>query len=619
MNNAISKRWSLWNASAERNSGTILILEVICSLVIIGSAMPFLAQFVKAMATTSLWYDEIYTIMHFSSRGIIRTLTDYHVPNNHIFFNLLNTITPGAQSYDPLRARLWSFIFMAACIIAPVGMFFRRRQFLEGALFFMVVALNKPLLDLTLQARGYGFLAFCAASISVLLMQYCREPRRWRLVLMSLLTVLGTWTVPTFGLFSGPLLLILFLWTRDKKVFIAGVITLLAMIGVYAPVWKNIFYHMNTYAVLSHAGSQYTSVDSVFETIRRYILHPAFFGAELTKDWAVFTFLMGIVIIPTLIWKQEDDTGRGVRILTISSMVFLTGCLKMGTPKIITTNFIMFPLVLCALYMFGRILRYSGIRAIRPVVYIGFAVLFSVQGIHQARHFHFGPRENWMGVARYIQRTYPEGMEVYATFRRDFYRAFVNNDYLITDTFDAEKFSNGQLICVDSYYQRKTRFQPEQFIPAGVAVPIFQRGGAFHKVCVAPAPESEIDRIVMEDGRQLGNEMYDRDILTGWSTNEPQSELNTPVTLRVFLKPGVRYRSLYIVSRNQELPVKFQIHLGIEGRRERMQRDFITVHGDVIVLALRDRAVEYIDFEVSPAEMGKFFSINEMWAYPEKY
>ena len=33
------------------------------------------------------WNDEIYTLKHFVFAPITTTLSDYHVPNNHIFFN----------------------------------------------------------------------------------------------------------------------------------------------------------------------------------------------------------------------------------------------------------------------------------------------------------------------------------------------------------------------------------------------------------------------------------------------------------------------------------------------------------------------------------------------------
>src|ERR671930_2212760 len=67
---------------------------------------------VRGMATTSLWVDEIYTIQHWSAKGPLFTVTHYN-SNNHILFNLLNSVTPGQDRFNPIRARLWSAVFVS--------------------------------------------------------------------------------------------------------------------------------------------------------------------------------------------------------------------------------------------------------------------------------------------------------------------------------------------------------------------------------------------------------------------------------------------------------------------------------------------------------------------------
>jgi hypothetical protein len=56
---------------------------------------------VRGMAITSLWVDELATIRRWSANGPLFTMTNYN-PNNHIF-NLLNSVTPGHNSFNPLR------------------------------------------------------------------------------------------------------------------------------------------------------------------------------------------------------------------------------------------------------------------------------------------------------------------------------------------------------------------------------------------------------------------------------------------------------------------------------------------------------------------------------------
>ena len=54
---------------AERNRRAALVVEVIAALVIVVSASCCLFRIGKSMATTSLWNDELYTIIHYTSKG----------------------------------------------------------------------------------------------------------------------------------------------------------------------------------------------------------------------------------------------------------------------------------------------------------------------------------------------------------------------------------------------------------------------------------------------------------------------------------------------------------------------------------------------------------------------
>ena len=68
---------------------------------------------IRGMATTSLWNDELYSIAYYSAKGPLFTMTsESYSPNNHIFFNLLNSVTPGHDRFDPVRARFWSWVFV---------------------------------------------------------------------------------------------------------------------------------------------------------------------------------------------------------------------------------------------------------------------------------------------------------------------------------------------------------------------------------------------------------------------------------------------------------------------------------------------------------------------------
>lgn len=616
---AIKSPWSR-KIRTIQDHRVILSLELIVSLVIIGFASLYLARFACIKSTTSLGNDELYTIMNFSSQGVVKTLTDYHVPNNHIFFNLLNALTPGMKPYHPLRARLWSFIALGACIAAGVLYFFRQKRFVEGALFFQIVAVNYNLVDLTLRARGYAILCFCALATSVLLLRYLKTfQTRW-LVLISLLTIAGTWTLPIYLGFSGMLLLLLFLWVGKPQVFGTGIVTMGIVIGTYVPVATQLIRHVRTYA--EEWGREFNNLWAIARTVRFYLLNSFVFAVKF-EDWMAFVFFFALLVVPYLIWgphliwKKQSVTGQGVCLLSLAALLLFTICRRMETPPMRTVSFVVLPLALCMLLIFSHILRNTYLASTRPILYVGIGVFFSLNSVQQIQDFQFMPLENWTETARHIERTFPEGMEVYATAPA-YLRVYLNPIFPIGREFEVEKFLAGELVFVVNDWTNPEPLQPMDFSSASAEVFIPQIRGSHQNIAVTPPSEPWIEGVAIGD-IELSSEAYDRDMSSRWSTSTWQSMLETPVTLRIFLKPGVRYRSFYLVSRDGNQPRNFQVYLGIGNKMEQLDDHFIvTTAKDVVVIALGDRQVGYIDLVVAPADVEYPFSVNEMWAYPAR-
>src|SRR5690606_24144527 len=133
----------------------------------------------------SLWNDELFSVIRTSGEGPVHTVTTYESANNHVFFNLLNALTPGAGSVDPLRARLWSVVAVLAMLVVLVLEFYRRGWYLGGAVLFTLFAANPAWLDLTLQARGYGLLGLAAAVSCVATWRYLESPSSSALAVLA--------------------------------------------------------------------------------------------------------------------------------------------------------------------------------------------------------------------------------------------------------------------------------------------------------------------------------------------------------------------------------------------------------------------------------------------------
>ncbi len=76
-------------------------------------------------------FDEAYTHYYFSSRGLRTLLTNYHVPNNHVFHSLLVHIFTGVFGEQEWAIRLPAFL--AGVISLPLVYLFFHHQFDQKA------------------------------------------------------------------------------------------------------------------------------------------------------------------------------------------------------------------------------------------------------------------------------------------------------------------------------------------------------------------------------------------------------------------------------------------------------------------------------------------------------
>ena len=98
-----------------------LLLEIIGLLVSV-VALYFIF---KNRLNLDFWNDEIYTLKNFVFVPLSTTLLDYHVPNNHIFFNFLNNVylkTIGIENLfdlmnNPAQLRILPFCYTVGTII----------------------------------------------------------------------------------------------------------------------------------------------------------------------------------------------------------------------------------------------------------------------------------------------------------------------------------------------------------------------------------------------------------------------------------------------------------------------------------------------------------------------
>lgn len=442
-------------------------MEWVATLILLIAALVYVWPEIEGMATTSLWQDELYTINRFSSKGLGFVLTHYNA-NNHIFFNSISSLTLGDDPYQPLAARLWSFICVALTVgIALLYYGLARRPFDAGAQLFFFLA-NMPTLDLALQARGYGFLAFAAFLCMILTWQYFRRASLTSLLGLPVVVWLATWTVPTFVFFGGGLLIVLFAYTRDWRWLLAGIAALLAIILSYWPIYRSLLLGLNSYS--KDWGKQFANWDAISDFFSTHVLFRA-------PNW--ITFLVAIYLVMMMCRGGRRSAKNKASLCAGWAILFtLFVCLVMKTPPQRTIAYLAGPVAFILVTLSTELFRAGAWRKLRAPFMIAVAVASLTLASHWRQSFHFRPIESWLATAHRVERRFPKGTEVVAQFRPQWLRVYLSPDYPIVPKFDLKKFRSGQQIVVDSSFWTKSRF-PLKVLPAAYGVEtVPQRRGA---------------------------------------------------------------------------------------------------------------------------------------------
>jgi hypothetical protein len=116
-----------------------------------------------------LWHDEIYTIDSFVRHGPGFIISDYHLPNNHVLFSLLEWPFY-CLSDSTFVLRLPSFVCAVGTLLVVFGLGRRLGGLPCAVLSTALLGLNQMFLNFAIQVRGYSlsmFLAACLASCSL--------------------------------------------------------------------------------------------------------------------------------------------------------------------------------------------------------------------------------------------------------------------------------------------------------------------------------------------------------------------------------------------------------------------------------------------------------------------
>ena len=182
----------------------------------------------------SFWHDEVLAVENFIRAGPGEILAGPDL--SHELFGLLAWLTSTAAGESEVAFRLWSVVPFIAGVALVTAWLHIRVTPSSGVLFLFLATVSPLLLDITRQARGYG-LAFLAMSVVVVAaLEADRFGSSWTIVAFCVGGVVGTWTLPQFGIAyvaTGAVLLTYGDLRRRAALGLGA--SLLAIVAWYAP------------------------------------------------------------------------------------------------------------------------------------------------------------------------------------------------------------------------------------------------------------------------------------------------------------------------------------------------------------------------------------------------
>jgi len=159
-----------------------------------------------------LGHDEAYTYVAFA-HSFFSAITDYHLPNNHVFHSILVYFSTRVFGIWPWAVRLPAFT--AGVLLVPAVYWLAKRLYdrWTGLGAAALVAWLPMLVNYSTNARGYTLVALFTLLTFILGSIVCKQENLFIWGLISLFSALGLYTVPVMLFPFG----ILFVWLFLKN------------------------------------------------------------------------------------------------------------------------------------------------------------------------------------------------------------------------------------------------------------------------------------------------------------------------------------------------------------------------------------------------------------------
>ena len=459
--------WRWMAQRADKLQRTWRIAVLLCAAVIVVISVYRAWPIWHFKATSSLRDDEIMSIVRYTSRGFVPAISTYSLARNHIFYNVISSVIPGADSTLPLRARLISFVSVICSLGLLIAYAARRGWLLPGLACAGLIAVNFSAMDSVLEARGYGLIFLFAMLTCVAFAEWLRIRRTVWLNIMSVLCVLGTYTLPFYVVFAGGLLLLAFLYRPSRETFLAGFFSLAAILMLYLPVLDKV------YGVFTGYGDRYgntfispfDSIDGVFSAFEYFL--PA-------KIEALTFVLIALVALLYVAFGRFAAKFDRLALAGVAAAIlgFLAFCLYCKTVPIRVAAYLAAPLAFLTTLVTGSVLSTRLLAPVRPLAGMVFTVtVAAILWISEVSQ-PLIPSKDWLGLGVLIERAFPKEMRIWISedHRNLLQWNLSSRARPERGPLDYDALGNGRLIAVEGFSRpsdEQQRFGWED-LPQGV-------------------------------------------------------------------------------------------------------------------------------------------------------
>jgi hypothetical protein len=215
-------------------------------LVLLGAALRGM------LANRTMGHDEAYTYIAFARRDIGSILTDYHLPNNHVFHTILVHFSTRTFGSQPWAVRLPAILSLLGMI--PAGFLVGRSYFNRkaGLVMAAAIAMMPDFILTSLNARGYPVVTFLLSLVWLLAIYLIKRNNLFAWLALILIATLGFLTLPMMVYGFGMVIGWMFVswmrsdfyeayprWVYLRSLILAGLAVVILTTMLYTPILLN--------------------------------------------------------------------------------------------------------------------------------------------------------------------------------------------------------------------------------------------------------------------------------------------------------------------------------------------------------------------------------------------